>query len=241
MSQKYQKNIYWLNDDEFGEFKERASQNGLKLHQANKAVCVPLSKRVETGFVTPDTWQKFDLCKRQMSWYGESPFVGKTLLVSSLYLADYGLTPVTIIRDSSFRPSRLPDDNEKQELIKQPGYQNIKPDEWEDIANEDPALIAKWLKVMGIRRISYEELFVTHCANHANFIEPLYYIEDEEHGITPYSVSNKTSFICSACLEFYNIIGSNFTKKLVVPCPGASIFAGVPVNRYFEVITLDYN
>ena len=63
---------------------------------------------------------------------------------------------------------------------------------------------------------SYEELFIKHCANHANFIEPEYYIKDEEP--IPYSIG-KTTHICSACLEFFNIIGSKWKKKLVVPCP----------------------
>ncbi len=238
MTQKYQKYVYWLDYDEFAVFKERALQDDISLHQTKKAVCKPLSKSVEIGYVTPDTWQEFDLCKRQMSWYQQSPLAGKTLVVSSFDLSDYDFTPETIIQDSRFRPPVLPDDGQKQELIRQQGYQQSKPEKWENIAGEDPALIDKWLKVMGIRRITYEELFVTHCANHANFIEPLFYIEDEKDGVVPYSVSNKTTFICSACLEFYNIIGSKFKKKLVVPCPGASIFAGLPVNKYFEVITI---
>ena len=86
---------------------------------------------------------------------------------------------------------------------------------------------------MGIHGQSYEELFITHCANHANFIEPEYYLKDEEP--IPYSLG-KTTHICSACLEFFNIIGSKWKKKLVVPCPGAVLFAGLAPNRYYEVI-----
>ena len=32
------------------------------------------------------------------------------------------------------------------------------------------------------------------------------------------------------------IIGSQFKKKLVVPCPGAVLFAGMAPNRYYEVV-----
>jgi hypothetical protein len=32
-----------------------------------------------------------------------------------------------------------------------------------------------------------------------------------------------------------NIIGGSFRKKLVVPCPGAVLFAGLITNRYYEV------
>lgn len=42
--------------------------------------------------------------------------------------------------------------------------------------------------------------------------------------------------ICSACLEFFNIIGSRLVKKLVVPGPGAVLFAGMAPNRYYEVV-----
>ncbi|MEJ2522914.1 MAG: hypothetical protein P8080_08555, partial [Gammaproteobacteria bacterium] len=52
----------------------------------------------------------------------------------------------------------------------------------------------------------------------------------------PYSIG-RTGEICSACLEFFNVIGGRFRNKLVVPCPGAVIYAGLPVNRYIEVLS----
>jgi hypothetical protein len=51
----------------------------------------------------------------------------------------------------------------------------------------------------------------------------------------PYSI-DKTSQICSACLEYFNIIGANFSKKYLVPCPGAVLFCGMAANRYYEVL-----
>jgi hypothetical protein len=48
----------------------------------------------------------------------------------------------------------------------------------------------------------------------------------------------KTKEVCSACLEFFNIIGGNFRKKFVVPCPGAVLFAGMSVNQYYQVETI---
>jgi hypothetical protein len=130
----------------------------------------------------------------------------------------------------------LPDEGEKKSMRNLEGYRQAKPKEWENIVAQDPALLDRWLKIMGVRGISYKEVFVTHCANHANFIEPVYYINNEQ-GIIPYSIA-KTSYICSACLEFYNIIGSEFNKKMVVPCPGAVLFAGLTVNRYLEVSSI---
>ncbi len=231
------KYTYWLKKDEFSVFQDDIVKRGVAMYRAVKAVCVPLSKRVVIGVVEPDIWDKFDICRRQMSWYKKSPREGLYLVVSSFELSDYGFKPETIIRESGFIPSKLPDENQKLEMLKRKSYMESRPDEWEDIAGADPALIDKWMRVTGIRRITYDKLFVTHCANHANFIEPEYFTEEAGCGIVPYSVSDKTNFICSACLEFYNIIGSQFKKKYVVPCPGSAIFAGLPVNRYFEVVS----
>lgn len=236
MSQ-YEKYIFWLKSDGFEILKNKIESNGKELYEAKKAVCVPLSKRVDLGYIAPDVWDKFDICRRQMSWYRQSPRAGQYLVISSSDLAEYGLVPETIIKDSRFRPLKLPDDSELKALIDRESYKKTRPDEWEDIANEDPAVIDKWMRVMGIRRIKYEDLFVYHCANHANFIEPKYYVEDDGYGKVPYSINNKTNFICSACMEFYNVVGSEYKKKFVVPCPGCAIFAGLPVNRYFEVVS----
>lgn len=220
------------------QLKENVSKKGISMIEAEKAVCVPLAKKIEIGYVLPDSWQKFELCRRQMSWYGVSSFNGLILVVSSYELSDYGLKPETVIIESKFKPVDFPDDRGMQELISQKSYQQSKPLEWENIAAKDTSLTDKWLKLMGIRKLSYEELFVYHCANHANFIEPKYYIEGK-YGPIPYSINKKSSYICSACLEFYNIIGSSYEKKMVVPCPGAALYAGLPVNRYMEVTNMN--
>ena len=99
------------------------------------------------------------------------------------------------------------------------------------------------MKVMGLQGMTFEELFVGHCANHANFIEPAYQVLEEDRPV-PYSLG-KTRTVCSACLEFYNIIGSPLSKKnmwfpargRMVPCPGAVLFAGMVPNHYYEVIS----
>ena len=114
-------------------------------------------------------------------------------------------------------------------------YRRSKPAEWDDLSQEDPRDLDNWMKTMGIRGMRFEDLFLTHCANHANFIEPVYYIQEDQR-IIPYSIA-PTKFVCSACLEFFNIIGASFDKKFVIPCPGAVIFAGLPVNKYVEVET----
>jgi hypothetical protein len=232
---KYQKFSYWLTETDFHFLRENLSQKGIDLFTSKRAVCVPLSKEVGIGFVPADAWDKYPFCRRPLSWYKASPFVGKTLVVSSFELLEYHFTPETIIRECDFQPPKLPDREEKLKLIEQESYQKTKPPEWENIDGEGPELHHQWLKMMGLRGVSYEELFITHCANHANFIEPIYFIV-EENGLVPYSI-DKTSHICSPCLEFFNIIGTQFRRKMVVPCPGAVLFAGMAANRYYEVIS----
>ena len=139
-----------------------------------------------------------------------------------------------VIRQSVFKPPSLPSEEEKANLIKRLSYKNVRPDEWEDIASQNIQERERWLKVMGLRGVKFEDLFVSHCANHANFIEPAFF-KVEDGDIVPYSIC-KTSHVCSACMEWYNVIGRSFKKKLVVPCPGAVLFAGLITNRYYEVI-----
>jgi DNA-binding response OmpR family regulator len=230
----YQKYLYWLEPHAFFSLKAFLDRKGSCMTEAKKAVCVPLSKSIKVGFVAPDAWEKYELCKRQLSWYRSSSHAGQVLVVSSYELEGDELRPDAVITLGKFDARSLPDREEKIRMIKSQRYQEVKPPEWENIGAEDSALHDKWLKIMGIRGISYEEIFITHCANHSNFIEPVYFINNGK-GIIPYSIA-KTTHICSACLEFFDIIGSQFQKKLVVPCPGAVLFAGMAPNRYYEVI-----
>jgi hypothetical protein len=188
------------------------------------------------GIVPPEAWRRTELCKRPLSWYWISRRAGQYLVVSSRDLKEYGFETEIVLRSSRFRPKALPRDDEKKALISRRSYLTAKPDIWDDLSSEDPVEQDRWLKVMGIRGIRYDELFLTHCANHANFIEPVYFLRDKNE-IIPYSIAG-TKYICSACLEFFNIIGEAFRKKLVVPCPGAVLFSGLPVNKYIEVETV---
>lgn len=229
----YRKYAYWANQEDAQRLNNDLTARGVEVVEAHKAVCTPLSRRSEIGIVPPDTWKNTDLCKRPLSWYWTSIFAGKYLIISSTPLDRFGFIRPIFLKDVTFRPPRLPDRKGLLRLASHPSYIRAKPMEWDDLDAEDPARQARWLRVMGIRGKTYRELFLTHCANHANFIEPEYFVQEGE-AIVPYSIA-KTREVCSACLEFFNIIGRDFKKKLVVPCPGAVIFAGLPVNAYIEV------
>lgn len=213
---------------------------GIPLHETRKTVCLPMSNKIALGFVPPEAWSNFDICKRQLSWYNTSRFSGKYLLISSTDINGYGfdIKPTTIITKIKFKPELLPgsDYGKIQKLTERKSYLIACPSAFNDIDSTDKAMQLRWLKIMGISGVAYKDLFAFQCANHANFIEPDYFI-DAENGPIPYSIG-MTKQVCSACLEFFNIIGAEFKKKFVVPCPGAVLFAGMSVNTYYEVKTI---
>ncbi len=227
--------MYWLEDAEFASIESHLKGKGLFMHEAKKAVCVPLSKKIEIGFVPKDGWGKYTLCSRQLTWFNPAcRYYGQFLVISSGRIPEIDAGPDVIICERKFKRPKPADRTEQLRLIERESYRKARPEAWEDIGSQDTEFQERWLKIMGVRGITYDELFITHCANHANFIEPAHFIR-EENRIVPYSIA-KTTHICSACLEFFNIIGSQFRKRLVIPCPGAVLFAGMAPNRYYEVV-----
>jgi len=233
----YQKFAYWLQENDCLRLQQALEKDGISYSIAKNAVCRPLSKRWTVGIVPPQIWSQAKLCKRQLSWYWLSPHAGQFLVISDFDLSSYTLSPQIILEKSSLKPKSFPPAEEQQDMIQKKSYLQAKPDEWDDL-DLDSEELKKWMKIMGIRGLNFRDIFLTHCANHANFLEPIYYLQ-KNNSIIPYSISNKTKYLCSACLEFFNIIGEEYKRKLVVPCPGAIIFAGLPVNTYLEVRTLD--
>lgn len=233
----YRKFTYWMTEPETHHLRQLLAGQGIGVFDARKAVCVPLSRKVPLGIVAPGAWSGFDVCRRQLSWYGCSEFSGRYLVISDVPLTDYGMevSPETIISESGFKPESLPEKDQAaiERLASKAGFLEACPDEFMDIHDMDPGKQVQWMKLMGVRGITYEDLLKVHCANHANFMEPEFCVESED-GPVPYSIG-RTNRSCSACLQFFNIIGKAFRTKYVVPCPGAVLFAGMSVNRYYQV------
>ena len=186
--------------------------------------------------MAPEVWDNYDLVPEAVFLVPPFPPAGPD--PGGQLRPPPGSRPVALRSLSKTLPSirpALPDREEQRALIQRDSYRNSRPEEWENIGAEDREAQQKWLKVMGLQGLTFEELFISHCANHANFIEPAYQVL-EDHQPVPYSLG-KTRTVCSACLEFYNIIGASFQKKYVVPCPGAVLFAGMVPNHYYEVIS----
>lgn len=232
----YMRFTYWMGKSKFNELQNILNKKNVEIYETKKAVCLPLSKSIEIGYVAPHAWSNFDICRRQLSWYENSRYTGQFLVISQSNLYSYGidLKPSTVISKVS-RPKKneAPTKEKINQLAQKEIFKKLCPTLFKDIGNVEDNIKSRWLKVMGIRGITYDELFIYHCANHANFLEPEYFIESPE-GPVPYSIG-PTKQVCSACLEFFNIIGEKFKRKWVIPCPGAVLFAGMVVNQYYLV------
>lgn len=229
----YRKYAYWLDDLEARDVKRRLEADGRNVVECRQAVCSPLSKRIDIGLVPPQTWRAQELCRRPLSWYWSSELAGRSLIVSGSDLAPLGLPRQILLKKTAFKPPRMPTAEEKAQLIARRSYRSAKPAPWDCFDEEEMARQRQWMRTARIRVKSFEELFLTHCANHANFIEPAFFVSTE-HGPAPYSIA-PTLEICSACLELFNVLGAGFRLKYVVPCPGAAMYGGLPVNRYIAV------
>jgi hypothetical protein len=226
--------VYWIDSNQITRFRSRLQSLHRDVFEVRKAVCIPLSNRYDVGIVPPSAWHNYDFCRRQFSWYHRSPYRNRTLVVSSTSLNHLAPGTETIIQPCpEFKPARIPDFNDLPLLIDRSSYQNAKPRDWDRLDAEDPRKLEQWLNVMKLTGTDFQDLFLYHAANHANFIEPVYFIEHNGLKI-PYSIA-PTRQVCSACLEMYGIIGRSHQIKLVIPCPGAVLFAGLKANCYYRV------
>ena len=107
------------------------------------------------------------------------------------------------------------------------------PAEWRHIEDVEKRIYLRWARRLGSKVEDYDYLYLSHTANHANFIHPRFFIRDGE-GIIPYSI-DRSAHLCSCCLELFQVLGGQYKKKMVAPCPGAAIFARLKPDRYLLV------
>ncbi|MFC1864017.1 hypothetical protein ACFL1Z_08725 [Thermodesulfobacteriota bacterium] len=122
---------------------------------------------------------------------------------------------------------------EKDALIHDQEFIKKMPSRWIDATEEEKRIFMRWARKAGSRTEDFQTLIMSHSANHSNFIKPRLFIEDCNE-IIPYSI-DYSSHLCSCCLELFQIIGENYRKKLVAPCPGAAIFASLEPDRFLLV------
>jgi hypothetical protein len=227
----YIKHIYWLTKEEEANLREELATSNIKLKSAKGIVCTPLDAINKITSVAPDIWN--DTCNRQGSWYRTSEKNGMYLVVSSFELTNYGDHKAAVITESDFIPPRLASLEDKNILVQDELIKRRIPEEWLHPRESEKKIYLRWARRLGSDVQDYNFLYLSHTANHANFIDPHFFISIGEE-IVPYSI-DRSAHLCSCCVELFQVLGSQYKKKMVVPCPGATIFARLKPDRYLLV------
>jgi len=227
----YIKHVYWITGEEERKLRDELMAQGRKLKSAKGIVCTPLDPVNKIASVAPEVWD--DTCSRQGSWYRHSKKNGLYLVISSFELEDYRDKREAVITVSDFVPPRLATDEDKKALVQDPCLREGMPAEWRHVENIEKRIYLRWARRLGSKVENYDFLYLSHTANHANFIHPRLFVEDGKD-IIPYSI-DRSAHLCSCCLELFQVLGARYQKKMVAPCPGATIFARLKPDRYLQV------
>jgi len=229
--QPYKKYIYWLTREEERLLRSDLSDQGIKLKSARGIVCAPLDKINRITSVAPEVWD--ETCARQGSWYRVSEKNGLYLIVSSFELEGWINKKSAVITESDFVPPRKAGPEEKADLLQEAMRRNQVPDEWKLVADREKATYLRWAKKLGSNVGDYDFLYLSHTANHANFLNPRFFLRENDE-IVPYSI-DISAHLCSCCVELFRVLGSQNNRTLVAPCPGAVIFARLRQDHYLLV------
>jgi hypothetical protein len=229
---KYQKYIYWLTQSEERDFRTLLSARGSKVKTVRGVVCPALDRSAPVSSISPKTWDQ--TCARQGSWYRSSDKNGCYLIVSPEPVTQIEGRCAAVITSSSFKPPRLATAAEEAEMARAPSLKGHIPEGWYRVRHGEKRGFLRWANQMGSSVGGFRALFLAHTANHANFISPRFSVPDEEGNVIPYSL-DRSARLCSCCIELFQLIGGQFKKKLIAPCPGAVRFAHLDPDRYLLV------
>ncbi len=225
------KHVYWLTKDEEAQLREELVAQDMEMVSVKGVVCRPLDGVDEISSVAPEVWDQ--TCSRQGSWYRASDKNGLYLVISSFELEGYEDKKAATITESDFDPPKLASSEEKKAMIHEPQFARQVPPRWKEAKDTEKKVFLRWARRLGSEAKDFEDLHVSHTANHANFIRPRFFVQEKGH-IIPYSI-DRTAHLCSCCLELFQVLGTQHEKKLVAPCPGATIFGRRKPNRYLLV------
>jgi hypothetical protein len=229
---KYQKFCYWVDFRGLKAVRRNFEERGVELPDEARIPCRVLRPSTSAVFLSPSAWNGF--CKRRTSWLRKSEMSDKFLIVCNSQLDLPDLRHPVIITESNFKPDRLPSPEEISQLIQSKKYQTKKPPEWDKPDPLERDFYQRWFgRQQRKEPFDFDQIFRSHSANHANFIDPKFYVNLDE-GEVPYSIADSL-YVCSSCLEFFNILGEQWSVKYVVPCIGAVQFAHLPMNKYFKI------
>jgi hypothetical protein len=223
--------VYWLTKEQEAHLGDWLAARNIRLKSAKGIVCTPLDIINKISSVAPDVWD--DTCGRQGSWYRASEKNGLYLVVSAFELALFQDQKAARITESDFTAPRVASWKEKRRLVQEIAIRRRIPEKWRQVEGLEKRIYLRWARRLGSYVQDYDFLYLSHTANHANFITPEFFIRNG-NGIIPYSI-DRSAHLCSCCVELFQILGGEFDKKLVAPCPGASIFARLRPNRFLLV------
>jgi hypothetical protein len=230
----YTKYSYWIEPHLLDVVKKYLQEKETPLTDEAHIPCRALRASKEIVFILPKAWT--GICKRKTSWYWKSGKAEKCLVIANEPLEVSGVQNPILITESDFKPDRLPSSEETMQLTHLQEYRRRKPPEWEKIDPPEIEFYERWFhRLEGKGHFDFDEIFVSQSANHANFLDPRFFVM-VNGARAPYSIADSTR-VCSSCLEFFNILGAEWPVKYVVPCAGAVQFARLPMNQHFKVET----
>jgi hypothetical protein len=227
----YEKFIYWVSPETEARLREDLAARGIRLKSAKGVVCTPLDEINRVASVAPEVWG--ETCGRQGSWYRSSDRNGRVLIVSAFPLEGYEEDLEGRISLSSFQPPARATREELEAMTADPAFAGQVPPEWSRTGETERRIQVRWARRLGADVQDYEELYLTHTANHANFLQPRFFVREGQE-VVPYSIQ-KSALLCSCCLELFQVIGRDHARKLVAPCPGAVIFARLEPDVFLLV------
>ena len=228
----YTKFCYWVDLHGLKTVRKNLEEHGTELPDEARVPCRVLRASKEIAYLAPPAWDGF--CKRRTSWYRKSAMAEKFLIVSNFPLNPFGLEGPIIIKESNFKPDRFPKSDELSQLIRSEEYQKRKPSEWDKPDPLEREFYQRWFeRSRANETFDFDKILMSHSANHANFIEPKFVVNRNGKKV-PHSIGDSIH-VCSSCLEFFNLLGNQWSLKYVVPCIGAVQFAHLPRDQYFEV------
>jgi len=228
---EYKKHVYWLAPEEAEQLHGDLKGRGIRVSIAKGVVCTPLDEMNRISIVPAHVWN--ETCARPGSWYRKSGRNGLSLVVSSFDVESIRRRKAAVITRSDFVPPRGATLQEKKEMTRESDFESLIPHEWGLVSEREQRIYLRWAARLGSDVKEYSFLFLTHTANHANFINPRFFLEHNGYRV-PYSI-DVSAHICSCCLELFQVLGSHHRRKLVRPCPGAVIFARLKPNGYLLV------
>lgn len=228
----YRKYCYWVTPHALVKIRGLLEREGVLLDEEARVPCRVLRPSLGLRVLTSSAWNGF--CKRKTSWYWKSDKAKKSLIVSStpLELPDVG-HPI-FIHDSNFQPDRFPLPEDIVYLARSKEFEKNKPRLWDKVSIAERDIYQRWWERFHVQEpFDFDRIFMTQSANHANFLAPRFFVVVGET-VVPYSIA-KSIYVCSSCLEFFDVLGNQWPIKYVIPCLGAVQFARIPQDRYFRV------